>query len=479
MSISLKQQTFVGVIWSSIERFSVQGIQFILSLIIARELHPSDYGLIAMLTIFMAIANCFVNSGFSSALIQKQNRTNIDYSTVFYFNIVVGIIMYIILLISAPTIASFYKQPILKEIITWVGLNIIISSFSTVQNAILAINLNFRKLTIISLTSVTISGVIAIYMAFNNYGVWTLVVQGLLNGCINVILLWINTKWHPQFVFSKSSFNELFSFGSKLLISSLLHTIYTNLYTLIIGKVYQPQELGLYSKACSLSQYPSTNITGILNRVLFPVLCRIQNNNDALTDKFYLSIRMTAFIVFPLMIGLAAISEPFIRLVLTDKWISIVPFLQILCFAYMWDPIMNMTANLLNVKHRSDYTLKAEIIKKLLAIVILFTTLPFGIKVMCWGLLFYSLLDIVIISLFIQKVLPHVKLKNHLKNLFPPFLQSIIMGSIIITIIQLFTSIWVQFFSGIISGVIIYITLSPIICKNEIDFIFQLFKRNN
>ena len=477
MSTSLKQQTFSGVIWSSIERFSVQGIQFILTLIIARQLLPSDYGLIAILNIFMAIANCFVNSGFSSALIQKQNRTNNDFSTVFYFNIVVGIIMYIILLISAPYIASFYEQPILKIIIIWVGLNIIINSFTTVQNAILAINLNFRKQTLISLTAVTISGIIAIYMAFNNYGVWTLVIQGLLNSCINALLLWIGSNWNPQFTFSISSFKELFSFGSKLLISSLLHTLYTNLYTLIIGKVFQPKELGLYSKAYSLSQYPSTNITGILNRVLFPVLCRIQNNDEKLTEKFYLSIKLTSFIVFPLMIGLAAISEPFIRLVLTEKWIAIVPFLQILCLAYMWDPIMNMSANLLNVKHRSDYALTAEIIKKIFAIIILFITLPFGIKVMCWGLLIYSIFDLIIISLFTRKILPNVTFYNHLKNLFPPLLQSTIMGGVIMLIINLITNTWIQLISGILIGIIIYLILSTIFCKNEINYLLQLIKK--
>lgn len=477
MSTSLKQQTFSGVIWSSIERFSVQGIQFILSLIIARQLLPSDYGLIAILNIFMAIANCFVNSGFSSALIQKQNRTNNDFSTVFYFNIIVGIIMYLILLNSAPYIASFYEQPILKIIIIWVGLNIIINSFTTVQNAILAINLNFRKQTLISLTAVTISGIIAIYMAFNNYGVWTLVIQGLLNSCINALLLWIGSNWQPQFTFSISSFKELFSFGSKLLISSLLHTLYTNLYTLIIGKVFQPKELGLYSKAYSLSQYPSTNITGILNRVLFPVLCRIQNNDEKLTEKFYLSIKLTSFIVFPLMIGLATISEPFIRLVLTEKWITIVPFLQILCLAYMWDPIMNMTANLLNVKHRSDYALTAEIIKKVFAIIILFITLPFGIKVMCWGLLIYSLFDLIIISLFTRKILPKVTFYNHLKNLLPSLLQSAIMGGVIMLIINLITNTWIQLICGILIGIIIYLILSTIFCKNEINYLLQLIKK--
>lgn len=474
---SLKQQTFSGVFWSAIERFSVQGIQFILSFVIARQLLPSDYGLIAMLSIFMAIAQNFVDSGFSNALIQKQNRTNVDYSTVFYFNIAVGILMYLILVFLSPAIASFYNQPILKDIIIWVGLNLVINSLATVQRAILTIQLDFRRQAFVSLTAVIISGCVAIYMAINGYRVWTLVVQGLLNSSITVILLWVTSHWHPLFVFSCSSFKELFSFGSKLLLGGLLHTIYTNLYTLIIGKIFPIRELGLYSKASSLSQYPSTNITGILNRVLYPVLCRLQEDNDALTEKFYLFIRLTSFLVFPMMIGLAVLSEPFILLVLTDKWTDAVPYIRILCFAYMWDPIMRMSWNLLNAKHRSDYSLKAEIIKKITAVTILFLTIPFGIKMMCLGLVLYALSDLCIILQFTKKILPRVTLKNHLKNLFPIFSQSLLMGLGLYLFIQVFLNPWIQLLGGLGVGITLYLLLSTFMTRNEFKYIYQLIKR--
>ena len=474
---SLKQQTFSGVFWSAIERFSVQGIQFILSFVIARQLLPSDYGLIAMLSIFMAIAQNFVDSGFSNALIQKQNRTNVDYSTVFYFNIAVGILMYLILVFLSPAIASFYNQPILKDIIIWVGLNLVINSLATVQRAILTIQLDFRRQAFVSLTAVIISGCVAIYMAINGYGVWTLVVQGLLNSSITVILLWVTSQWYPLFVFSCSSFKELFSFGSKLLLGGLLHTIYTNLYTLIIGKIFPIRELGLYSKASSLSQYPSTNITGILNRVLYPVLCRLQEDNDALTEKFYLFIRLTSFLVFPMMIGLAVLSEPFILLVLTDKWTDAVPYIRILCFAYMWDPIMRMSWNLLNAKHRSDYSLKAEIIKKITAVTILFLTIPFGIKTMCLGLVLYALSDLCIILQFTKKILPSVTLKNHMRNLYPIFFQSLLMGLGVYLFIQVFLNPWIQLFGGLGVGIILYLLLSTFMTRNEFKYIYQLIKR--
>lgn len=474
---SLKQETFSGVLWSAVERFSVQGIQFILSFVIARQLLPSDYGLIAMLSIFMAIAQCFVNSGFSNALIQKQSRTNTDYSTVFYFNIVVGVLMYLLLIIISPAIASFYEQPMLKKIISWVGLNLVINSFATVQNAILTINLDFKRQAFISLIAVLISGSVAIYMALNGYGVWTLVVQSLLSGSINTFLLWMTSQWYPQLIFSVSSFKELFSFGSKLLIGGLLHTIYTNLYTLVIGKWFPVKELGLYSKASSLSQYPSINITGILDRVLYPVLCRLQNDNQTLTEKFYLFIRLTALGVFPLMIGLAVLSEPLIKLVLTDKWIGVVPYLQILCMAYMWDPIMRMSWNLLNVKHRSDYSLKSEIIKKITALTILLVSIPLGIKVMCWGLFLYSLCDLIIILQFTKKILPDINMKNHIKNLYPILLKSLLMGLIVFVCINDVHNVWFQLGGGFIIGLLSYVLLSLMFKRQELVFIFHLIKK--
>jgi O-antigen/teichoic acid export membrane protein len=229
MAGNLKNRAAKGVLWSAIERFSYQGIQFVLSFVIARQLLPQDYALIAMLAIFMAVAQSFIDSGFSNALIQKQNRTKEDLSTVFYFNIAVGVLMYLVLLVLSPWIASFYNQPVLKVIIVWVGLNLIISSFSAVQRSLLIIDLNFRKQSIISICSVSISGAVAVCMAYNNYGVWTLVVQSLLNALINTILLWVTSSWMPSLIFSKSSFKELFSFGSKLLFGGLLHTVYMNL----------------------------------------------------------------------------------------------------------------------------------------------------------------------------------------------------------------------------------------------------------
>jgi len=479
MKTNLSQQpkTFNSIIWSSIERFSVQGVQFILSFVIARKLLPSDYGLIAMLGIFMAVAQTFIDSGFSNALIQKQNRSNKDYSTVFYFNIVIAVILYGVMVGCAPYIAAFYKEPLLRNIILWVGLNFVINSFTTVQRAKLTIELNFKIQAYISLSAVILSGSAAVYMAYNSFGVWTLVYQSLLNSLINMLLLWIFARWHPLFVFSKSSFKELFSFGSKLLGGAILHTLYTNLYTLIIGKVFSSTDLGFYNRAFTLTQYPSTNITGIMTRVTYPIECQIQHDDEKLQEKYFTFIRQTAFIVFPLMIGLAAISEPLIKIVLTEKWMGSVPYIQIMCFAYMWDPIMRMTWDLLNVKHRSDYSLRSEIIKKLTAFSILFITIPFGIKVMCIGLIGYSIADLIIITQFVKRLLPKVTFGSIARQLMPSFLLAVIMGICTYLYIIFIPNTWLQLVGGICLGGILYLMGAHFINLKELTLILQKIKK--
>ncbi len=477
MAGDLKTRATKGILWSAIERFSYQGIQFVLSFIIARQLMPDDYGLIAMLAIFMAIAQSFIDSGFSNALIQKQSRTKEDLSTVFYFNIAVGVLMYILFLVAAPWIARFYNQPILEAIIAWVGLSLIINSLSGVQRSLLIIDLNFRKQSYISIVSVCLSGGVAVWMAYNGYGVWTLVVQSLLNGAITTLLLWVTSKWIPALVFSRKSFNELFSFGSKLLLGGLLHTIYMNIYSLVIGKIFPAKELGLYNRATTLTQFPSTNLTSILDRVVYPIQCELQDQDERLTEKFYLFIRLTSYVVFPMMFGLAVLAEPFIKVVLTDEWLGAVVYIQILCIAYMWDPVMRMTWNLLNAKHRSDYSLKSEIIKKIGAVIILCVSVNFGVKGMCIGLVFYSLFDLFVITQFTKRILPKVTATCHFKNLFPILLQSVVMVVSVYMINLFIESSVYQLIIGVISGCVIYFVLSLIICKREFFYLINLLKR--
>ena len=355
MSDSIKHQAVKGVMWSAVERFSVQGIQFVLTIIIARLVLPSDYGLIAMLSIFLAIAQVFVDSGFSNALIQKKDRTETDFSTVFYFNIIISVVFYLFLYFSAPYIASFYKEPDLSSVTRWIGLNIIIAGFSIVQRAKLTINVDFKRQAKASLSAVLISGIMGILLAYKGWGVWALVTQTLSNSLLNTLLLWIFAKWIPKWVFSRESFNTLFSFGSKLLLSGLLHTVYINLYSLVIGRRYTSIDVGFYNRAYQFASFPSINIVGIINRVIFPIQCEIQDDNERLKKSFLKYLRISCFIIFPLMIIVAVLSKPLILLLLTEKWLPAAELLPILCFAYMWYPVMVVNNQILNVKGRSDY----------------------------------------------------------------------------------------------------------------------------
>lgn len=334
--MSINQQATTSVFWSAVERFSAQGIQFVLSIILARILLPSDYGLVAMLGIFLAIAQTFIDSGFANALIQKRDQTKADYSTVFYFNIIVSVVLYILLYYSAPLIASFYKEDLLVVITRIIGLTLIINSFGIVQQAKLTIALDFKRQAIASLFAVIISGGIGLWMAFSGYGVWTLVYQSLINNLLRVVMIWIFSGWWPRLCFSVSSFRTLFAFGSKLLLSSLLHTLYANLYTLVIGKWFASVELGYYSRAFTWARFPSANFADVIVRAIYPIQCRMQDDHEQLCGVFLKYMRMACFLIFPVMIGLCAVAEPLVRLILTDKWLPAVPLLQILCIAYMW-----------------------------------------------------------------------------------------------------------------------------------------------
>lgn len=475
MADSLKSQAVKGVVWSAVERFSVQGIQFVLSIIIARLVAPSEYGLIAMLGIFLAIAQTFIDSGFSNALIQKKDRTEVDFSTVFYFNIVVSLVVYLILFLSAPYIALFYKEPLLDIITKWVGLNIIISALSIVQRAKLTIQLNFKTQAKASLIAVVISGICGITMAYYGYGVWALVCQSLLNNLLSTLLLWVFARWMPAFIFSWQSFKGLFSFGSKLLLSGLLHTIYLNLYTLVIGRRYSATDVGYYNRSYSIAQYPSVNIVGVITRAIYPIQCEMQHDEERLSSSFIQYLRMSCYIIFPLMIGLAVLSKPMVLILLTDKWASMSDLLSILCIAYMWYPVMVINNQMLNVRGRSDYFLKAEIIKKIVAIVILLLTMPLGLKILCFGILFYNILDMAIIIVFTKKVM-NTGFRQQFGAILPIFLVSVGMGVVIHLFLLINSNINIQLFGGIFIGSITLAFFSFIFSIKEFGYLLSYLK---
>lgn len=476
MSDSLRSKTVKGVVWSSIERFSTQGVQFLIMIIMARLLTPKDYGLIGMLAIFLAVAQSLIDSGFSQALIRKQDRTDVDNSTVFYFNIVVSSALYLILFIAAPFVADFYNQPELTSVMRVVCLGVILNSLAVVQRALLTVRIDFKTQAKASLSAAVISGCIGIVLAYCGFGVWSLVVQQLLNLSVNTLLLWIFSKWRPIAVFSWKSFHELFAFGSKLLASGLLDTLYRNIYPIVIGKLFSASSLGHYTRAHQFSEFPSSNVTGIIQRVTYPILCGIQDETERLEAVYRKFLKLSAFIIFPLMIGMSAVARPFIDIVLGTQWGFCGQLLQIICFAMMWYPIHAINLNLLQVKGRSDLFLRLEIIKKILGITVLCITAPFGLVVMCYGQIFNSIVALVINTYYTGKLI-NVGFIRQMKDLLPTILLSLIMFWAILLVDGFIETNMHRLVIGILVGIIVYVSGSYIFKFKELQTLFSLIMR--
>ena len=473
---SLKQKTKSGLLWSSIERFSNQGVQFVFSILLARILLPSDYGIIAMLSIFFAVAQTFIDSGFSSAIVRKKDRTESDLSTCFYFNIFVGLGFYIILFLCSPFIADFYDQPILSPIVKISGLNILINSLCIVQQAQFTIRIDFKTQAKVTLTSTIISGILGILLAYLGYGVWALVWQGVTGSFIRMLLLWIFSKWRPRESFSKDSFHYLFGYGPKMLASGLLDTTYNNIYPIVIGKFYSPAQLGNFSRAQGWASLPSSNITGVFQRVTFPVLTEMQDNDERLATNYRKLLRMSAFVVFPLMMLLAAVASPLVRVVITSKWDACVPYLQIICFAMIWYPIHAINLNLLQVKGRSDLFLRLEIIKKVVGVSVMCVTIPLGVTAMCFGMVFTSINALIINTYYTGKLIK-VGYLTQMKDLLPIIFISLLMGVCAYASTWLFSTKWIKLFIAVVIGGIIYLILSKFFAKDEYVEVMNVIKR--
>lgn len=473
---SIKNQTVSGVLWSSIERFSVQGVQLLVMLVMARLLSPQEFGLIGMLTIFIAISQSFIDSGFSNALIRKLDRTETDYSTVFYFNIVVGIAFYLILFFASPFIAKFYQQPILVSLTRVLAINLFVNSLTVVQRAKLTIKVDFRTQAKASFLAVIISGMIGIAMAYKGYGVWALAVQQIVNGGVSMMALWWMTHWRPRWEYSWKSFRELFAFGSKLLLSGLIDTIYTNIYLIVIGKIFSPSDLGNYTQAKNLAGFPSSNLTGILGRVTYPILSELQNDDGKLKLVYRQYLKLAAFIIFPLMVGLSALSAPIVSLVLGEKWLLAVPLLQLLCFSMMWYPIHAINLNLLQVKGRSDLFLRLEIIKKIVGVSIMIATVPFGVIVMCAGAILSSFFALIINTHYTGRII-NIGFVIQMKDLLPILFQSLVMGGVVYFSISLIENLYMKLLVGILLGVLAYTVYSILVKREEYRLIKGLIKK--
>jgi len=473
---SIKQKALKGFFWSFIERFGTLFILFLSNVILARLLSPSDYGLIGMMTVFITLSNILIDGGLGSALIQRKNPTNKDYSTIFFLNIFIATICYLLIYFSAKSIGSFYNQSQLELLLKVLGVVLIIDAFSTIQNNILIKKLNFKRITIIKISSASTSVIISIILAYKGYGVWSLVVQSLTNSLIRSILLWWFTNWYPIWCFSIESFKSLFNFSSKLLLASLLSEGYRNLQLLIIGKFFPAKEVGYFTQAKQLENVPVSSLIAIINQVTYPIFSQIQDNPKELINKLRRCFKLLAFINFPLMILLTIIAPSLFLFLYSEKWLPAVPYFQWLCVGFgLLLVIHNTNLNALKAIGRSDIVLYLEIAKKILGITFIFAFMKFGVIGILWALTLNSIIEFFINSYFTGKYLSYGT-KQQIKDILPILLYASLTGIIVHSIS------YVVSFNGIILMLIqtiIYIILyflGSYILKFEIaNYIFNEF----
>lgn len=474
MSESLKNKTVKGIGWSAIERFSVQGVTFLVQIVLARLLAPSDYGIIAILVVFLQIAQVFIDSGFGNALIKKNDCTNEDYSTVFWYNLIVASFIYLLFFFTAPLIASFYNDEVLILVLRVISVTLILNALSIIHRTILVKKIDFKSQSKVTLSSSILSGILGIVLAKSGAGVWALVFQQISNSLFQFIAFVIVTKWRPKLLWSKNSFIFVFNFGSKLLTASLISVLYKNLYAIVIGKYFSPKELGFFSRAESFAMFPSNNISNIISRVSFPIFSQIQENNEKLLIAYRKLIKYSSFIIFPLMFGLLSVAHPLIIILLTEKWKPCVVLLQLLCVDWSLDHICLLNLNLLYVKGRTDLILKLEIVKKTIAVVILVVSIPFGLIGMCWGRIFYSIIAVILNTYYTQKIFNFGIIKQ-IADFGPIMLSSALMALFVYTSITILNGPYIQLAMGVVIGFCTYFLISFIFYRSIMNDMLLFF----
>lgn len=465
------------MLWNATSNVSIQGIRLLFGIILARLLTPEDFGIVGLLTVFMCIVSIFIDCGFSQALIAKQKKTQVDFSTEFWFNVVFGILAYLTLFVLSPYVASFYNKPILSSILKILGIEVIINSLCVVQSAQFTIALNFRTPAKISIISQFISGCIGIFLAQKGFGVWSLVYQQLLGNLINGIGLWSTSRWLPTLHFSFHSFKYLWSYGSKVLAANVFSQLYDNIQPLIIGKAFSAESLGQYTRAQQFAAFPSTNLSSILGNVTFPILSKVNDDIIRIKSIYNRMIRVTGFIVFPLMIGLAAIAAPLIHALFNNQWNDCIFLLQIISIALMWQPISFINLNLLKALNRPDIVLKLELIKKPLGIGILLFSIQYGLTFFALCNVVICLFAVIVNTIYVSMVLNESVLIQF-KELFKPLTSSMLMGLCVYSITQHISNAFVALSIGVFSGFCIYLLISRLIMKSYIEDFLSIMKRD-
>lgn len=462
-------------IWRFAERCGAQLVTFIVSIILARILAPEDYGTIALVTVFTTILQVFVDSGLGTALIQKKNADDLDFSSVFYFNFVVCFVLYAGMFVAAPFIAKFYGDTTLTPIIRVISLTIVISGVKGIQQAYVSKNMLFKRFFFSTIGGTIFSAFLGIGLAKAGYGVWALVAQQLSNTTVDTIILWITVRWRPRKAFSWKRLKSLLSFGWKLLVSSLLDTCYNNLRNLIIGKMYSASDLAFYNQGDKFPKLIVTNINTSIDSVLLPTMSSAQDDRERVKNMTRRAIKTSTYVMAPLMMGLAFCATTIVKLVLTDKWLPCVPFLRIFCITYMFWPVHTANLNAINAMGRSDWFFRLEIIKKIMGIAILLSTMWFGVMAMAYSLLLSSVLSQIINSWPNRKLLGYGYLEQ-VRDFAPGFLLAVGMGICVYFIGYIPLPTIMTLVIQIFAGAALYIGVSAILKLEEFEYLLGMVK---
>ena len=470
-----KSSVLSNLVWRFMERCGAQLVTFLVSIVLARLLTPKDYGTVALVTVFTNILQGFVDSGLGTALIQKKDADELDFSSVFFFNCAVCVLLYVGMFFLAPTIASFYNDMSLIPIIRVISLTIVISGVKGIQQSYVSRNMLFKRFFFATLGGTIFSAFFGIVLAYKGYGAWAIVGQQLSNTAIDTIILWITVKWRPQMAFSWKRLTSLLSYGWKLLVSSLIDSLYNNLRNLIIGKVYTSQDLAFYNQGDKFPKVIVTNINSSIDSVLLPTMAASQDDCDRVRQMMRRAIKTSTYIMAPLMIGLAVCAKSIVKIVLTEKWMPCVPYLQIFCITYMFWPIHTANLNAIKAMGRSDLFLKLEIAKKSIGMLLLIVTMPMGVMAMAESLLVSTVTSMIINSWPNRELLKY-SFKEQMIDIIPGVMTAVIMGGVVSLVSLAKVSCVIELLIQIPVGAVVYLTLSKVFHLEAYEYLVSIVK---
>lgn len=464
-----------GVAWSGLEKAFSLTITFVVNIIMARLLTPADYGVVGIIAVFLSFSQLFIDGGFTTALISKADRNDDDYRTVFVFNFLMSVFLYAVLFLAAPMIEKFYEIENLSSIIRVYCLMLVISSFSAIQITRFTIAVDFKTISKISIPTGIVSGAAGIACAYLGFGVWSIVIQHLTMASLRVLLSLFYSRWFPKIGFSKQSFKQLFAFSSNLIVSSLIDKIYTNVYPLFIGKMFPPATLGYYTRGDQFGRLPAGIFDEVFNRVTFPLMSQLQEDNNQLTAVYRKYIRLASFVIFPVMMLVVVLAHPIVEILLTDKWLECVIYMQIISMAFMMNHIGTINRNLLYVKHHSDYALRLEILKKVVALIIFFISTKFGILGVCLGQLVYGMMAPSLNSVYTDKLIG-VSYWKQLSDYAGVWLISVVSAALPLWVLSKMQSPWLELVVGAVIYIAIYLSLNALFKTESLQWTVSAVK---